>query len=583
MLRSSCTIASLVHALLLGTVTVAGTTAASLTLVGCKDESQPEYWVEKLDDHTWRPGAVKRLEQFFDDAVTKANNDETAPEVKALADKIVEPLTRTYTQYYADLDTKTRVSLIKLLSGLRDKRTEPALKKALEEFAKRPKSTKDELDIKWAIRAVSDLQLTGLSDVVLQVFTKLKASTMLGGSVYRDFSESMAKMPQKEWAGTLKTMLEPEMKIPQSKKEVALIDAYRDQQFWQVTAAELLGRIGDAGSVEALMKVMLDPSKADVQPTAVLALVKIGKPAVDAAVKLLTDQDENLAAFHLRRVKEVTGASEAPTDKPYRSTAALILGTIGRSDATEPMITALKGNLKDDQKAVIARELTKLPITPESKAAFQAAFEGISIDASVPPGENALQMMAEVSGQFYDPDMIPWLLDRADKTKGSGDDLKALQGSLLVTALKLAKPGQLGMVKTAINRHGTQLEKDLYAQVDKLTKECEDKVACYLAAMEKSENQDQKNQFVGIKAGYMVGILGDSKACDELIAGLGSIDNAALRYVAAQVIDHLTPKGSKDVSEKLNAIITKNAKSPDTNKAAADAPLKQVMYRIESR
>jgi hypothetical protein len=51
MLRSSRTVVSLVRSLVLGTATT--TTATVLVasmLVGCKDESQPDFWVEKLSD-----------------------------------------------------------------------------------------------------------------------------------------------------------------------------------------------------------------------------------------------------------------------------------------------------------------------------------------------------------------------------------------------------------------------------------------------------------------------------------------------------------------------------------------------------
>ena len=67
------------------------------------------------------------------------------------------------------------------------------------------------------------------------------------------------------------------------------------------------------------------------------------------------------------------------------------------------------------------------------------------------------------------------------------------------------------------------------------------------------------------------------------MSGLDSVTNAALRSVSATVIDHLSPKGSKEVAAKLNAIIEKNAKSPDREKSSGDSPLKQVMYRLESR
>jgi hypothetical protein len=88
------------------------------SVVGCKDESQPDYWVEKLDDPAWRARAVKRLEQFFEDSVTK-NGDLKSEGVQTLIGKTVDPLTKTYVDGYDTLDDKTRVSLIKLLAARR--------------------------------------------------------------------------------------------------------------------------------------------------------------------------------------------------------------------------------------------------------------------------------------------------------------------------------------------------------------------------------------------------------------------------------------------------------------------------------
>ncbi len=584
MIRSSRALASLIRSLVFTAApAVLLVTSASTTLVGCKDESQPEYWVDKLSDSSWRPRAIKRLEQFFEDASTKAGAKNDAPEVVALLNKIVDPLTKTYVDNYADLDTKTRVSLIKLIGAFRDKRTEPALKKALDEFAKKPATSKDDADIKWAVRAAGELKLDSLGDAVLQAFLKLRASTMLGGITYRDFNEAMVKIPQKAWVGPLMTVLDAEIVRPETDKDKDKIDPYRDQLFWQTTSAQVLGELQAAEAVETLLKCMLDPSKADVQLTAILALVKIGKPAVDRTVKVLSGTDDKLVAFSNRRIKEVTKAKEDPKDSPHVRTAALILGTIGRSDSVGPMLEALKKADKDVNKAVIAREITKLPVSTESKEAFKSAFESISIDTNIPPGTNGLQMLAEAAAQFYDPEMIDWLMERAEKTKGSGDDLKTLQNTLAVTIIKLAKPNQLDKAKQSAEKWGTKLEKDLYAQAEKLENDCKEGAACYLAAMEKSANQEQKNQFVAIKSGYMAAIFGNESLRDEIISSLDSFDNPAIRFVAAQTIDHLTPKGSKDAAAKIKAIIDKNAEGGDQNKIQADYPLKQVMYRIEAR
>ncbi len=583
MLRSSRTIASLIRSLMLGTAATVATATLATTMVGCKDESQPEYWVDKLQDSSWRPRAIKRLEQFFEDASTKANGDNTKPEVRALLDKIVEPLTKTYVDHYTDLDTKTRVSLMKLLAAFRDKRTEPALKKAFDEYAKRPPTSKDDQDIKWAAAAQADLKLPSLSDSLLQAFLKFQTHSMLGGVAYRDMNEAMVAAPQKSWAGPLIALLAAPMEMPKTNKEVDKIDAFRDQQFWQTTAALVLGDLQSSEAVEPLLKIMLDPEKANVQTTAALALTKIGKPAEQAAIKLLKGEDDKLKAYSLRRIKEVTKAKEDSKDEPYVQTAALVLGTIGLPDAVGPMVEVMKTTKIAANKAIIARELAHLPATAESKQAFKDAFESISIDTNIPPGVNALQMLTEASLSFYDPTMVDWLLERAAKTKGSGEDLKALQDAIVISALKLAKPDQLDAVKKAVDAYGTQIEKDAYALTDKMLKACGDRVSCYLDAIEKSENQDQKTQFSGIKAGYMIGILGNEQSVDGIVERLDAIDNAAVRFVASQTIDHLLPKGSKAVADKLDKIITKNAKSADNNKIAGDAPLKQVMYRIRTR
>jgi cellobiose-specific phosphotransferase system component IIA len=585
MLRSSRTIASLIRYLMLGTAATVATATLATTLIGCQDESQPGYWVDKLKDASWRPRAIKRLQQFYEDATTKSNGNNKAPEVQALLGKIIAPLTDTYVSHYGDLDTKTRVTLIQLLAEFRDKRAEPALKKAFTEFAAHPTGNKDESDIKWAARAEKDLKLASLGDPMLKAFLKLQAHTMLGGISYRDMNEAMVAAPQKSWEGPLIEMLSHEMKIPKDRKDVDKIDDYRDQQFWQTTSAEVLGEIRDPQAVEPLMKVMVDPTKGDVQSTAVLALTKIGQPSVDAAEKLLDGSDSKLVDYCLRRIQEATGSKETPKNRPYVQTAALVLGTAGRPSALPAMLAALRSEKSEVNRAILAREITKIPATPESKEAFEHAYESISLDTVIPPsGTSALEMLTEAAGSFYDPTMIPWLLERAAKTKGNAEDKKALQGTITITALKLAKPDQIAQVKSqAVDRYGTQIEKDAYKLTDALLKSCGETVSCYLNAIQQSKNQEQKSQFAGIKAAYMLGILGNDQTRDKLVDELDSIDNAAVKFTAAQAIDHLSPKGSTETADKLKKILDKDAVLADQDKIMADAPLKSVMYRVRAR
>lgn len=585
MLRSSRRVASLIGALMLGSATPAAVALTALTATGCKDESQPEYWVDKLNEPTWRARAVARFEQFFEDALTRSNKNLKAPEVQELINKSVDGLTKAYVEGGDQLDPKSRVALIKLLSGYRDKRADPAYKKAFDDFVKNPKTNKDDQDIKWAAIAVGDMKEEALAGPMLEAFLKLRANTMLGGVVYKDYNAAMLQMPNKAWAGPLITKIEAEVTRPgpAQKKDKDAIEDYMDQQFWQTTAAALLGKIGDPAAVEPLIKIILDPAKVDFQPTAMVALIELGKPATDAAVKLLKGQNEKLESYCQRRIKDTGGDAKG---KPCVQSAAIILGSIGRADAVGPMVEVLKGENDDATKALIARELPKLPATPESIAAFKAVYEGLPLNAQIPPGQPALESLTEAAGQFFDPSLVDWLVKRADTIKAGGDEKdekQALQQAITVTAIKLAKPDQLATVKRAANSYGTQLEKDLLAQAEGLLKACGDRAACYVEAIGKRENQDRKTQFTGIKAAYMAAIYGNEQTRDEIVSRLESIDNAAVRYVSSLAIDRLSPKGSKTAVDKMGAIIDKNAKSPDRDKAMGDAPLKQVMYRLAAR
>jgi len=583
MLRSARRVASLIGALLLGSAMPTAVALTAITATGCKDESQPEYWVDKLGEASWRARAVNRFEQFFEDALTRSNKNLKAPEVQELINKSVDALTKAYVEGGDALDPKSRVALIKLLSGYKDKRADPAFKKAFDDFVKTPKTNKDDQDIKWSAIAVGDMKEEALAGPMLEAFLKLRANTMLGGVVYKDYNTAMLAMPNKAWVPQLITKLEAEVTRPEKKKDKDAVEEYMDQQFWQTTAAALLGKIGDPAAVEPLIKVILDPAKIDFQPTAMVALIQLGKPATETAVKLLKGQHEKLESYCLRRIKDTGGDVKG---KPCVQSAAVILGSIGRADAVGPMVDVLKAETDDPTKAIIARELPKLPATPDSVAAFKAVYDALPLNAQIPPGQPALEVLTEAAGQFFDPGLVDWLIHRAETIKAGGDEKdekQALQQAVVVTAIKLAKPDQLPVVKKAATSYGTQLEKDLYAQAEALLKACADRAACYVETLGKREAQDRKTQFTGIKAGYMAAIFGNEQTRDEIVSRLDGIENAAVRYVSSLAIDRLSPKGSKSAVDKMSAIIEKNAKSPDRDKAMGDSPLKQVMYRLSAR
>ncbi|MEY4544774.1 MAG: hypothetical protein RL685_969 [Pseudomonadota bacterium] len=597
MLRTRRAAFSLIHALVFGTalpslglaslglpalglgaaIPLAGVTLTALTLTGCQDESQPEYWVDKLSDNSWRSRSIKQLDQFYEDAATRANQSGDSPELRALTEKIVVPLTTTYVEQYDNVDEKTRHRLIKLLATMRDPRTEPALVKAISEFAEKGRGGED---LKWAARASVDLKLKSVSDKLLGAFLKLRADSEEGGPVYRDLNASMMAMADKSWTKPLIDKLDPPMELPgPGEQDKAKVSEFRNQQFWQTTSAQLLGAIADPAGVDALFRVIVDPGKANVQADAYVSLVKIGKPAVARATEILAGQDKELVELAANKARKATGNALLASDAPHVRAAAIALGTIGQASAAPALLSALSASQNETNKAVILRELTKLPASPETVQAFKAGFSALSPDAVIPPGQGAKPQLAEAATNFFDPELVPWMLQQTAAAKKDEE----LQSALLVAAIKLMTADQMASVSAAIGKFGGDLEKQVFTEASSVVKSCGKDGACYLDATTKSANQSDKAQFVGIKAAYMLGVYGNEKLRDQLVTSIDSVSNGAVRFSASKVIDFLSPKGSTAVADQLQKLVEANLKRGDQEKISGDAPLRQVAYRLRSR
>jgi hypothetical protein len=331
--------------------------------------------------------------------------------------------------------------------------------------------------------------------------------------------------------------------------------------------------------VDALFRVAVDPAKANVQPDAYVSLVKIGKPAVARAIQILQGQDKELVELAANKARKASGNALPSSDAPHVRTAAIALGTIGRAEAAPALIQALGVSQSETNKAVILRELTKLPPSPEIKQAFKAGFSALSQDAVIPPGQAAQPQLAEAATSFFDPELVPWLIQQTAAAKKDDE----LQSALLVAAIKLMTADQISSVAAAVAKYGTELEKGVLNQASGVVKACGKDAACYLEATTKSTNQSKDAQFVGIKAAYMVAVYGNEKVRDQLVSNIDSVTNGAVRFTVSKVIDFLSPKGAVAAADQLQKVIDANLKRGDQEKIAGDAPLKQVTYRLRSR
>jgi hypothetical protein len=569
---------------LLPALAVAG---SAVTVAGCADENDPMTWVDRLKDPATRPGAVNRLAQFFEDAMTRDEKNREGPTVKPLLDKIVKPLNEVCVA--GDLDERTNSKLIKFMSDARHPDGEPCLVKALKDY--KPDATEE--DIRWAARAVGPMKLKSAAAPLLDVFMKIKPSKPKAQAVYRDIYDAMVQLADPSWEGTLIANLEKPVSDP--KKPQAILD---EVQWTTTTSAKILGDIKAEKAVPALIKVMLTPSKADAHMTSVLSLVKMGKPSAAAAISLL--KGENKEMLEYSKVESMKQYGDKPTadqikqaTNAYVATAALILATIGRNESGQPLMEALE-KAEDVPRAIIARELPKLPKTPETVKAFQTAFEKTSLTLSLPPaGQNARESLLEASQQFFDPSFVPWLLKLAETSKGDETDVAGFKETTCLTLLKLAKNDQFADVeKFAGGKNlgadgkpstvGKAFEKEM-AQAKELLKACGDKLECYLAKLADPAVNDEKQQFTGIKAIYMVGLLSGPDVREKLLDMMPKLKNSAIRGLAATVIDFHSPKGDKAIADKLQKIVDDVEAKKDPNLMATQSHFRYTIYRLNAK
>jgi HEAT repeat protein len=418
----------------------------------------------------------------------------------------------------------------------------------------------------------------------MQAFLNLRASTMLGGRAYRPVAEALEQVLQPSWAGLLRKVLGAKIDVPKSGMDRDRIEPYRDELFWQTEAAMLLGMLRDPDAVDPLLRVMLDPDKADIQATALLALVKIGPPALEGARRLLQGEASELRQFHAERLKLAqTRLDTIDVDESCVRVAALVLGSIGRTDATVPLLDQLKRTKNAATRAILARELTQLPPTSETLAAYQSTLQGLQPHVKVPPGIDARALLTEMSSLFHQVQLLPWLAARLDKLPKGSADVEGEQQALLFAILKLSQLEHLQLVRRLVQKYGTKVEKEALDLIEPLLQKCDKRIDCYLAELEAPENQVSSRQFAGMKAAFMVGILGAEADGRLLVDRLNRVTNAAVRYTLAMSLDHLLPNGSTEVASRLGTILKADEQTKDRALIAYNAPLKQVLYRIQAR
>ncbi|MEM9696184.1 MAG: hypothetical protein AAGA56_26805, partial [Myxococcota bacterium] len=321
-------------------------------LVGCEDPNAPETHVGYLEDPKRRDAAVKRIMQFYEDAITRdlkavkdaaakmkedgkspaeiaameaegkaAIDNREAENVKKIIDLAVPPLVELFKN--DELSGISKGLAIRFLADTRSPAAVPALLKAVKDYKiddKRPE--KYDSQMTDVIRNIGEMYRSKriennpeMSAAVFDLFKQTHGSYVKAKAnrFYLVLNTTLRQIADPAWEPELIKMVEVPVKSLANKYKKQL----EDQQFWQQTAATLLGAAQSTKAVVPLLKVTLNPFKARWSNDAMIALIRIGKPSLDSALKLMKGEDEALIGYAETQYKKaLEDQGVKPPEKP---------------------------------------------------------------------------------------------------------------------------------------------------------------------------------------------------------------------------------------------------------------------------
>ncbi|MFO0677147.1 MAG: hypothetical protein U0169_11465 [Polyangiaceae bacterium] len=549
-----------------------GTSVASLattallatSVVGCADENDPATWVKRLDDAAQRPAAIKRISEFFNDTLAKANQNRDAPEVKALLDKIAEPMTKQYTG--TALDDKTRKELIKFLADTRDIRTAPALAKAFNEYD----PGKNDEDVKYAAQAVGALAAGGkltdqsLTDSLWNVFAKFQVSKAKSINLVKDLHDAVLAAANPSYGPKAVEKLSASF---DAKNE----DAAKDHlQFWQLTAVQVLGETKFAGGVKPLVRVLVNKDKQGLRPAVTAALMKMPVESEAALIDALQGNDPEV-----QKDAPLWGA-----DKLHMGILADAIAWISRPKGKDAIISALAAAPSDAARTLLAQPLIRYSGDPKVVTAYTDAYKKLAPGVKIELLGNlfARPALAQAAASLYDPSLVDWLVK--DAVGAKGDEAMSMQALALESAIKLMNSSQTKTVGDAVKKLWSTKEQEVFTTAAKVVDECGAKADCYVKVLDEPVTGSAIAMMRPIKAAQMCAQMGDASTKQALVTKIDKMKDPGVRLAAVQAIDHLSPKGDPAAAEVLEKIV-----KGDQGKAggAANDALAKVALRLRAR
>ncbi len=559
--------------------------AAAGPLTGCADENDPATWVKRLDDPAQRGAAIKRLGQFYEDALSSANNKRDDEKVKKVLDVIVDPLTKTYTA--GGLDDKTRKDLMKELADMHDPRTQPALAKALSDY----ELGKTDEDVKFAAESVGVMAKDGMKldktvvDGLWTCFTKYKPSKTNSIQGTQAIHDAILAVKDPSYGDKAIVAIKAPVIIDDSASQAGTKKVNDQLEFWQTTSIQVIKELKYKAAAKPLVEVLMTRNKLGIANLASAAIQQMPKDAEPYLAAGLEGTDPDLAKLQ----------TDWDKDKGYVPILINVLAYTSLDSAREAIAAYIPKLDSDLNRAAAGQMLIWFPTSPQLIATYKGIY------AKLPPiadkgdndtGAERAQLLS-VASEFFDPSLGPWAVGEAAGAKGT-NMLSAKVGAIQ-SAIKLMGPSdKAGVEKALTNLENSGLSVNEKKQVadnvravfkfaDEALDKCQVDAGCYVKVLDEPIPQTTNANWKAIKAAYMAGIHGNDQTRKDLIAHITKVTNPGARLAMAVAINHLAPKGDAADAAALEKIVDDDTKRKDNEALRGDDALTKVALMMRAR
>jgi HEAT repeat protein len=516
--------------------------------LGCHAaDDDPEGQASELSDPVRRENAIFNLKEIYTETLAANGGDRSNTQVKAIADVVVDPLTRAYLDHPED--RINGLAILDLLYEVQDPRSMPALLEALNWRA--------EVSEDHAIRAAQTIQAMEVPAAERPNVIQALARSLERITDSRQEDNKM-RVSMIRALGSLKdkgaTEILTEIATKQDEKQNFLINRL---------AAQQLGELRDPAAIPALIKCLFlfAPNHPELRmnDVAAEALILVGRPSLKPLLAVLAGNDatangiakQYIDAIKARRpdlanrmtVRQVTGGE-----------ASFALGALGFSEALEPLLQeAASSDTPRKLNAAIA--LVRIDVPESQRERVRSTLK--KVYGELPKGYEGVAMRGQLLAaiaHMYDAEMMPFIYAQVVDRKANPDvRLIAVQNyALLANKAEAANLSQAIANEPPSEAGGYREKFDERKPLLDLANECDTSVDCWVSKAGSADANKAR------KGAYMLGryASGQDKAIEALVGQLGSED-LGVRLSALMAIDQIAVKGSSGAVAKVDELRTR--------------------------